>query len=118
PGTSNPWQYIGVVKTEYKRSLYEGLNSLITLSREIPPPGVMYEFVTLESKVKNVNDPEKNIEGKTVYQFEVFSKNMVGRKFLNRRTTNNSINVNDHKSVNVTIKSFTSRIGGLKKTIQ
>ncbi len=116
PGPPHGFGYINSYK-EYKAALCKKINSLYSIAREIPPPGVMYEYVTVTSKIKNSNEAvARDIPGKTIYQFEVFRENMVGREAV-------ATQLGNHQGENYTvkhlaIKKFTGAIGNVKKIIQ
>jgi len=65
----------------YIKVLYSNVNSLYAIARELPPPGVMYEYVTVSNQVANPDEGTliRNVDGYTTYQFEVIRDNMVGR---------------------------------------
>jgi YD repeat-containing protein len=100
----------------YKRYLYQGISHMLTIARELPPPGVIYKYVTVQSEVDNLNDKARIIEGKTVYNFEVFSSNMIDLLELSR--TSGTVGATTYSTRNITIKDFTSRLGALKKIIK
>jgi len=67
-------------KLKYTRVLYNQTSALYSIARELPPPGVMYEYVKISKQIKNADESEpRNIDGYTQYQIEVFRSNMVGR---------------------------------------
>jgi YD repeat-containing protein len=94
----------------YKKVLYANINYLLTISRIVPPPGVMYEYVTIENKVKNSDESnERSVEGKTEYQFEVFDPKMIDRKKIS-----SSANGAEY-AVNLSFRNSTASIGNLKR---
>ena len=99
----------------YKTQLYKNASGIYPIARELPPPGVMYQYVTVKSQVKNPDEASlRNIEGSTQYQFEVFNTNFVARKELNAIQSWSSINY----ARNWIIRKFTSAIGKMKSVTQ
>ncbi|HYE54701.1 MAG TPA: hypothetical protein VD996_07655 [Chitinophagaceae bacterium] len=102
----------------YKWFLYEDMNTSLNLTREIPAPGVMYEYATVVNKVKQTNAVEYTLEGSTTYQFEVFNNNMIQRKLLADQEHHNYSGMDDLISHNVTMKNSSARVGSLKRIIR
>jgi hypothetical protein len=104
----------------YKREVYKNIHSLLAVAREIPPPGVIYEYVKITTSVKNSSESvERIVQGSTLYQFEVFRSNMVFKT--------NNVTPYTHNVVtgfctadtrNVTIKKFLHGIGSTKRITQ
>ncbi|PTQ92451.1 hypothetical protein C8P68_11251 [Mucilaginibacter yixingensis] len=101
----------------YKKELYKKMNSLLVVSREVPPPGVMYENVTVSDEVllpaSGGSSTYQHIAsaGKTTYEYEVFSRGMLGIKdYYFSQSTND-------RRLNTSIKDYTARIGNLKRMI-
>jgi hypothetical protein len=102
----------------YQRVLYGPLNTLYSLSRELPPPGVIYQYVTVTNQIKNPDEgTARTIEGSTLYQFETFNPNMVGIVDVTARTAVNSGGWGMMFSRNLALDKFTCSIGNLKRTI-
>lgn len=100
---------------EFKKSLYRNLNSLYAISRELPPPGVMYEFVTVTKQVKNVEEPVvNNLAGATEFQFEVFKPYMIYRGDATLYASYNSNNT----FRNLYIKKMISGLGNTLRISQ
>jgi hypothetical protein len=105
----------------YKKSLYSNMNSLLAISREVPPPNVMYQYVTVSNQVKNPDELNPRlVPGSTQYQFEVFRGNMVSRIDETPRTGPivNSGGFGTMFTRNVAITKFTNSIGNVKRIIQ
>jgi hypothetical protein len=112
----------------YRKKLYQDNNRLLSIAREVPGPGVMYEYVTVTDNSILANGTEIPMEGKTVYQYEVFKPEMIGIYDYNNQETipasGNGPNINGI-TVQITsqakkdrsIKDYTSRIGSLKRVI-
>ncbi|MBX2896863.1 MAG: hypothetical protein KF763_15560 [Cyclobacteriaceae bacterium] len=73
----------------YREEINKQFSSLLSISREIPAPGVIYEKVTIEEEILNRGEqiPTK-IPGKKVYEFQTFDEGMVER--LGISTTTNT----------------------------
>ncbi|HYE55521.1 MAG TPA: hypothetical protein VD996_11780 [Chitinophagaceae bacterium] len=93
----------------YGKKVYEKINYLLTIARELPPPGVMYEYVTVQNEIKNPNENTRQLETRTEYQFEVFNDKMVSIIDHGRATSGNN------STHNISLKNFTSQIGNLKR---
>jgi YD repeat-containing protein len=102
----------------YRSVLYKDINSLLSMAREVVPPGVFYEYVTVSSQVKNSGETDfRAIEGSTQYQFEVFRENMVGRVDEALRT-DNTTNWGHFTTHNLSLRKFTGSVGQLKSITQ
>jgi hypothetical protein len=102
----------------YRRELYKNVNRLWSISREVPTPGVMYEYVTVRHEVINGEDNVSRAnDGKSTYQFVVFRDNMVGRQDVTQpRQAYKSAN-DSYYTRNLVLKKFVTNIGALKRTI-
>lgn len=102
----------------FKAVLYKDVNLLYSIAREIPPPSVMYEYVTVTNQVKNVDELNaRNLEGKIRYQFETFRKNMAGISDVTPRTGPVlDPGYGDSFTRNLVLQKFTGSIGNLKST--
>jgi hypothetical protein len=110
PNLSNLPGQIDYIKNNYKRVLYKDINSLLTISRVLPSPGVMYQYVSSENIVKNASESQqRNVEGKILYEFEVFNENMVQRKTIGN-TSNGS-----NYAKNLSIQNSVARVGNMKR---
>ena len=90
----------------YENALRAGFHSLLAVSREVPPPGVVYEYVTVEEYVKHGTANEEKLPSKKVYQFETFNEDMVERTPLAQ--TGSVVDP-------IVIKDYTARVGNLKR---
>ncbi len=109
---------------EYRAKLFENTEQIYPIARELPPPSVLYEYVTVSNHIKNADEQSvRNIEGKTQYQFEVFRPNMVVRELINSVSSTYTETVFPFSIIpqvvkNYSLKKFTASIGNLKRTIQ
>ncbi|PWG81346.1 hypothetical protein DDR33_08235 [Pararcticibacter amylolyticus] len=101
----------------YRRELYKDMSRLLSISREVPGPGVMYEYVTVTKEVYSAMDNQtRQVPGRTVYQFEVFRKNMVGKEDVSpRRSAPKDPGLSSYYTRNLVLKKFVSNIGALKR---
>lgn len=111
-------------KKDFKKKLYYHNMAMLSYTRELPSPGVMYQYVTTTNEVINPGSTTAiPVEGKTTYQFEVFNSGMVGTKEISKSgpspypgdpvPTYNTI-----ETRSVALKDFTSRIGNVKRIIR
>jgi hypothetical protein len=108
------------IQKAYKKSLYENFEKLLSNSREVPSPGVLYEFVKVSETVIE-NGEEIANPNYTQYQFEVYKVDNVGIQYDQNQSTDfgskrysDSVNYSKKSARNVTLKDFTSRVGSLK----
>jgi hypothetical protein len=119
-----------VLEKAYRRELYKLANKILAIAREVPPPGVMYEYVTVRDSNILANGTRVPIDGKTTYQYEVFKSEMVGiydyhdLNGLQPASGAAPVVVQNHPTVitgqakkDRTIKDYTSRIGNLRRVI-
>ncbi|WP_131539020.1 DUF5977 domain-containing protein [Pedobacter nototheniae] len=95
----------------FRRELYQGMNYLLGIARELPSPGIMYEYVTINDENVTPDGAVTSVAGKTTYQYEVFKDNMIGKKEYSYEESSNT------RVINMSLKNYTSRIGNLKRTI-
>ncbi|KIA95230.1 hypothetical protein OC25_07920 [Pedobacter kyungheensis] len=95
----------------YRRELYKDMNYLLSISRELPAPGVMYKYVTVQDEDIAPDGLIAQRNGKTMYEYEVFSSGMIGKNEYNYAESSNT------RLINMAIKDYTSRIGNLKRTV-
>jgi len=101
------------VINDYHRLLYNGVSTVLTLARDAPAPGVMYEYITTADADILPNGTEIPVEGKTTYQYRVFNKGMIGIvQYQNTQQTSTLY------QKNISIKDYTSQIGNLVRTIR
>ncbi|WP_205511074.1 DUF5977 domain-containing protein [Longitalea arenae] len=119
-----PYNYLtptyALIQKQYKKALYKSMHRLYSIAREIPPPGVMYEYVTVSNTVKNAAETAiREVEGATQYQFEVFRDNMIYRTNVGvGRTHLNSGSWGWMDTRNLTLQKYVQSIGLLKRTVQ
>jgi YD repeat-containing protein len=112
--------YISTVASlnSYRAKLYRNINSLLAIAREVPPPAVMYEYVTVTSSVKNADETEaRPLETSTQYQMEVFRENMAGRKEINTMQQGSN-SLGTYYARNWAIKKFVTGLGNIKRIVQ
>jgi hypothetical protein len=105
----------------YRRVLYSQLSSLYAIARELPPPSVMYQYVTVTNMIQNPDEETSThrlIEGSTLYQFEVPRANMVAVSDLTGRTGPTSTSWGTMNTRNMALMKFTTSIGNLVRTVQ
>lgn len=107
----NASQFGAQAKIAYRKVLYMDMNYLLTIAREVPAPGVMYEYVTVEEEIQKPGiEPIKT--GKSMYQYRVFNKGMIGiKEYSHTQTTGSS-------TKNLAIKNYTSQIGNLLRVVR
>jgi hypothetical protein len=64
----------------YKTEINKQFSKLLSISREVPAPGVLYKTVTVEEEILNVGEtaPTK-IPGRKVYEFQTFDEEFIKR---------------------------------------
>jgi hypothetical protein len=111
----------------YKRGLYQDVSSLYAIARELPPPGVMYEYCTVSKQVQAADEPNaRDVPGVTQYQFEVFRPNMVGRVDVPTSSsyttatgrTSTSTSWGTMITHTLALLKFTGQIGDVKRVVQ
>lgn len=94
------------IKKLYRRELLKSVPSHLTNAREVPAPGVMYQFVTIKNQTINDNGDSFS-EGKSIYHYRVFEEKMLDKALL-------FSNVNATRSEkNLAYRDFTANIGDL-----
>ncbi|TWI85734.1 hypothetical protein IQ13_0899 [Lacibacter cauensis] len=101
------------IVNDYKKLLYRDDQFLISMSRFLPSPNVMYEYVTVSSSVKQKDEAVGRIgEDKTMYQFEPFNtENLLSYKMLQNQTSGG------YDLRNQSFKNSFTRVGNLKRVI-
>jgi len=106
-------------KFEKDNKLGEGHN-LLSISREVPAPGIIYEYVTVREKVID-SDEEYILPNYSRYNFQVFDAGMVGVQYMSDETSNFSqqtydgyIDYSQKQTRNVVLKNFAGSVGMLK----
>jgi hypothetical protein len=111
-GTTS-YEPVGIDITKIRGSsaaMSKKFSNLLSLSRLVPGPGVMYEYVGVTTS-RTVDGQEVQALGSSQYQFEVFNKGMLG--VWNNPATKTSTSEVSY----VSIQNYTSRIGSLKRII-
>ncbi|MEZ2339359.1 hypothetical protein AB6735_27190 [Mucilaginibacter sp. RCC_168] len=121
-----------VLEKPYRRELYKLGNKILAISRELPSPGVTYEYVTVRDYNILSNGASVPINGKTTYQYQVFKPEMIGIYDYNdlkgvQPASGSGPTISSSNQVvtgltgqakkDRTIKDYTSRIGNLKRVI-
>jgi hypothetical protein len=102
-------------RASFKRTLYSRANDLLNLARELPSPGIMYQYVTIGRTLKKSGEVERIIEGKTTYEYEVFNNNMVWRDFIGGGTGADAGFNNMPTQTNIlSIKKSLNRLGNIR----
>jgi len=122
----------------YRRALYADNSKILSISREAPGPGVMYEYVTVNESTIPANGTPVPIDGKTLYQYEVFKPEMLGIYDYNDEGTvaanyygpamdnpglksgsfyGHQAEIQYQSKKDRAIKDYTSRIGNLKRIV-
>ncbi|TGE17545.1 RHS repeat domain-containing protein [Hymenobacter elongatus] len=101
----------------YKINYYSTLPTLLSLTRILPAPGVMYEYVTVRDEIKRANETEKILPQTTVYQFEVIKPNMVSLLPVTYTSGAAPTSSKPYRVMTreVAIHDFTTRVGRLKR---
>lgn len=107
---------------KYRKELYKLFSPLLANAREVPPPGVMYEYVTIEEYVQQAGEAEaRKVPGKKMYQFEVFNEGMLGIQaedevhLANSNGTVSGIGYAETVTRKVALKNYTTRIGNIRR---
>lgn len=109
---------LDAVATNYRMSYLNLMSPVYALARELPPPGVMYEYVTVTQQIQNQDEPAaRTLPGSTRYQYEVFKPNMVGRVEVAPRQTGTYLGQTQYARY-YSIDKFTSCIGNVKRVTQ
>ncbi len=131
PNDNYPDDYINNYANRFTKKLYEKFSNLLAVAREVPAPGVMYEYVTVTDQIKYGQENPIIMPGKTKYHFQVFEKEMVEHNIVPTPTTliidndyvgsdggwdgESSYTVVLNNNV-ATIKDHTSKVGRLVST--
>ncbi|WPU99895.1 hypothetical protein SNE26_28200 [Mucilaginibacter sp. cycad4] len=100
----------GVTSSAYQSVISKNFSNLLGISRLVPGPGVMYEYVGVTTS-RTVDGQTVQGLGSSQYQFEVFNKGMLGVwNSPSSKTSTTEIS-------NVSIQNYASRIGSLKRII-
>ncbi|HXB10795.1 MAG TPA: hypothetical protein VNZ45_02330, partial [Bacteroidia bacterium] len=112
------WSYPNQTEdgNSYKALIYSDAYRTMELARDLPPPGVIYQYVTVTNSVQNPDEgPSRTVPGSTTYQFEVFRQNMVGITDVSPRTgpVQNSYKNGPYFTRNMAIMKFNASLGNL-----
>jgi hypothetical protein len=108
------------LEKQYKKSFYKNFEKILQNSREVPAPGVLYNYVTVSGYTtkEGVNYP---IENTVRYEFEPLESTDVQLTYSNnesstfpQKTYEGYIKYSKKESRNVTIRDFTAQVGSLK----
>lgn len=114
---------------DYHSPLYAFHSQMLAIARELPAPGVTYEYVAVTDSSSGPGGKFIANEGSTLYQYEVFRAEMIGVTHYNPESykqVNASIfvgtndlpyTINNRTRNNLAIKDYTSRIGNLRRVI-
>jgi len=109
---------LDIVSSNFRMAYMNLMSPVYALSRELPPPGVMYEYVTVTKQVQNPDEPSaRTLAGSTRYQYEVFKPNMVGRVEVAARQSG-TYSAQTQLARYYAIDKFTSCIGNVKRVTQ
>lgn len=93
------------------------ISPIYSLARELPQPGVMYEYVSVTKQVQYPGEAVRNMPGSTLYQYEVFKPNMVGRIEVQPRQSG-TYNGTQQLARYYALEKFTGGIGNVKRVTQ
>ncbi|MDJ1501164.1 hypothetical protein [Xanthocytophaga agilis] len=118
---------ISIYGRELRNNLWDSYSNMLMIARELPAPGVMYEYVTVgESVLQPGSQTAFEIPGKVKYQVEVFKEDMVRRKIItddkfnliNNNVQGIKLEDGDHvKMRKLALEDYSSRIGSIKRVI-
>lgn len=94
----------------YTEKLQEKFSPILSMSRFLPAPGVIYGMVTMTEAVTDAYGTTVAIPGRKVYQFETFKEQHVGRTLM----TTNDTNAPSRTVTPLVIDDYTAWIGTLK----
>ncbi len=92
--------------------LKKQLPRVLSLSREIPPPAVIYEYVTVRQSTQEGNLAPIFLPGYSRYQFQTYQREMIEAEQTVQRQ-NGQINTHAYYAGRTKIKNKTSNIGKL-----
>ncbi len=108
-----------VVDLAYQAAYQDQLVPIYSMARDLPPPGAMYQYVTVTKQIQNPDEggTVRTLPGSTQYQFEVFRNNMVGRIEVNSRQSGVYSGLNQYTRY-YAMDKFTSCLGNVKRIVQ
>jgi hypothetical protein len=106
------------MQNSYMYQIYQGFYEILSLSRDIPAPGVYYGKVKIGEKVIRPSG-EVEIPGYSVFEFETFKRDMIGWHISqsNSQYSSGSYQGQPYNSIvalKKALKNFTLRMGSLK----
>lgn len=111
--------HINTASRALKRGVMDGYHEMFLNSRDIIPPSVMYKTVTVSEEVKYGDGENFSVPGATEYEFETFSRDLVGYQTKDKTSIANLFaDEEDHQKVLMAksyFKDYTSRVGALKR---
>lgn len=107
------------VKNSYRNKLYQNFSKILANSREVTPPGVIYEYVTIREKNLNT-ESVLELPNSSQYQFEVFTEDKVVADSILYPdiSVSSSYGGTSYKKIRrraVKYKDMTSTVGQLKR---
>lgn len=108
-------------RESYQAELNENFFDVLAIAREIPPPGVIYEYVTVRGRNES-QQGSVEVPNYSTYHFQVFDRGMVGivysdvdaRPYSGELIEDYGLIAHDTLKVrNITLKNFSSRVGSL-----
>ena len=126
--TSYEPNFLNVVRTDLdenhkrvaRKELYKGFEDLLDYSRDIPGPGILYEYVTVSESVTNKTGKVEYLPNHSIYNFRVFNEKMVEINDSSNSTENSYEGVSDRLYVKsvisdvVDIKNLSAAVGALR----
>ncbi len=102
-------------KKKFKKALLKKHYDVLGVAREIPGPGVMYEKVIVSEKSSDCPSETNCFPEASIYEFEVFHKNMIGFNYGTVATYESHRNkYEDIKIRKMRLKDYSNRVGALK----
>jgi hypothetical protein len=116
-------------KKAFNKEVYGDFAKILANAREIPSPGVMYEFVTIREYVKKQPDISfEELPNYSRYHFQVYHEGMTGIVYSDDQTLIHNeadfitlsglgrgrFALTESKSRNVAVKDYSAQVGTLK----
>ncbi|MBK7652479.1 MAG: hypothetical protein IPJ20_19545 [Flammeovirgaceae bacterium] len=103
----------------YKEMMLQGFVRLVTVGREIPSPGVIYETVNVREKFTDENGSIQIVPEYSQYKFQTFLDGMIVEAGLASSNTNvtgvsQTLAYSRIETVKKAIRNFTQFVGNLK----
>ena len=112
PSAWYDWE-MDYAKKQARKFLDNKYSSLLANAREVSPPGVVYEKVTVTEETQIGNQDPVPVGGANVYTFQTFEENMIQR---DTRPCEGCTNTRQGRAL--TFRDFSTRVGALKKVEQ